>query len=95
MSTEIIDLAAPLATQKKKIELVACFKDFKFNKDNACFDLNTYRFSDGDYSYFLKDAKQIKRLSILNDHKYPKLQGMSLIEVDGAIFLGLWNDGVI
>ena len=93
MNPTIVDLTTPAPTAKilKSIELVACFQDYVY-QDNAT---NKYQFSAGDYSYFLRGCKSIKRLSKLPISKYSTLREFDLIEVDGAIFLGRWNDGIV
>lgn len=95
---QIIDLTIPAAPEKtalKPIELVGCLQDYIFeDKDNSY----KFRFNTPEkylYDSFLNNAKIIKRLTVLGGRAYPVLSGMSLIEVDGIVFLGWWNDGVV
>lgn len=95
---QIIDLTIPAAPEKpapKPIQLVGCFQDYLYNDPS-----HKYQFDTPDeplrlYDPFLNNAKIIKRLALLNEKMYPILRGMSLIEVDGVVFLGWWNDGVV
>ncbi len=97
--TQIIDLTIPAATEKpapKPIELISCLQDHIYMDDSRKFQFETQKDSKRVYSYVLNQAKIIKRLTVLDKDKYPfHLTGMSLIEVDGIVFLGWWNDGVV
>lgn len=86
---QIIDLTkSQTPAAFKPIELIGCLLDRNFD------EMYHYKFCTSDYAYFANKTKTIKRLALLGN-EYPALKGLSLIDVDGVIFLGYWNDGVV
>lgn len=93
-SPQIIDLAATEPSKTKGIQLVGCLQDYFYESDHK-FQFDTPDESLRSYGSHLNNAKIIKRLAILDEKMYLILKDMSLIEVDGCVFLGWWNDGVV
>ena len=97
-SPQILDLTIPAAPEKpapKPIQLVGCFQDYLYNDPSHKYQFSTPLDDRYEFRSHLNNAKIIKRLALLNEKMYPILRGMSLIEVDGVVFLGWWNDGVV
>ena len=94
---EIIDLTQTLDPKPalKPIFLECCLQDF-FYKDGV--GEHKYRFSKGDYSHYLKTAIKVTRLvDFVATGQYDSFgrQKLDLISVDGIIFMGKWNDGIV
>ncbi len=97
LQPQIIDLTVPAASEKptpKPIKLIGCFQDYLYESSHK-FQFDTPPEESYVYLSHLNNAKIIKRLTVLGKSEYPILCGMSLIEVDGMVFLGWWNDGVL
>lgn len=95
---QIIDLtisADPVKPVPKPIELVGCFQDHLYDDLAHKYQFFTPLNDNYGFHSHLNNAKIIKRLALLNEKMYPILKGMSLIEIDGCVFLGWWNDGVL
>lgn len=89
MKRTIVDLTKPkTATLPKPIVLTQCLQDSCGNK----------HFSGGDFATFLQTGTSITRVANLTDgKKYSSfsVKDSDVIMVDGILFLGQWNDGVV
>lgn len=65
------------------IQLLGCLQS-RSNKDG------NYHFFKGDFRFSLKIAKQITRVIRAGD-----VYSFDVIQVDGTLYYGYWNDGVV
>lgn len=90
MNQTIVDLTKPeTSTLPKPIVLAQCLQDSSGNK----------HFSGGDFTNYLRSVKVITRLATLKagSKEYSSFseKECDVIMVDGLLFLGQWNDGVV
>ena len=89
MKQVITDLTKPTMPTPPKltpITLDSCLQDSDYRRE----------FSKCNYASYLKGAEKVTRLTTITT-KYYLFHDCErdLIEVDGCIFLGQWNDGVV
>ena len=87
MKHEIIDLTIKSSTEQKKkvpIKLIRCLQD-----------CNGATWHTDGYANYLRISERVIRISALSNYQNLPKDCTDLIEVDGCIFLGQWNDGVI
>lgn len=92
MNRTIVDLTNPPKKEVKltPIHLEQCLQDVAGPKKFIVLN------GPGGFDYFLARAQKITRLTTLRTDQYSfSAKERDLIEVDGCIFLGKWNDGVV
>ncbi|NBR07551.1 MAG: hypothetical protein EBT92_17545 [Planctomycetes bacterium] len=85
--TDLTKPTMPTPPKLKPITLDSCLQDSVYKRE----------FSKGDFTSYLKYASKVTRLTTITTTQYSSFRDYErdLIEVDGCIFIGQWNDGVV